>query len=396
MIFQGLGARYSFADAFRHLFCTGTKKDANRLQQILSRKYDGQVILYRKGRTALAEAIRLASGGEGKVAISALTCYNVVQAVEAAGCKPIFVDIRQQDLHFGADELKQRLSGHPDIKAVVIQNMLGYPADIEELEKLAKEHNLPIIEDLAHSAGAHYRDGREVGTVGDLTMLSFGRDKVIDAGGGGALVVRNPELDEAAVPSRNPPLFDQFRDRIYPMIAWVSRKLYRVKIGRYIMSASIRLRLVARSADGEPDSSQKLPNWQAKLASREIAKLQESVDYRYKMAKLYQEQLADRALISDLSEGASPLRVPVLVESRQKLLKWLWNRGAQIYDTWYDAPVAPARFYKKIDFPEAENPVAVEVAAKLINLPAHSRITEQDVVKITKLLAEGTKRGQGQ
>ncbi len=393
MIFQGLGARYSFAEALRHLFCVGVNKDIMHLQQMLGEKYGGQVVLYRKGRTALAEAIRLASGGDGKVAISALTCYNVVQAVEAAGCRPVFVDIRQQDLHFGVDELKQRLREHPDIKVVVIQNMLGYPVDIEGLEELAKAHNLSIIEDLAHSAGAHYQDGREVGTVGDLTMMSFGRDKVIDAGGGGALIVRNSGLGEAATPSKNPPLFDQFRDRIYPITAWVTRKLYKIKIGRYIMSASIRLRLVSRSADGEPDSKQKLPNWQAKLASREIANLQRSVAHRYDTAKLYQERLADIALINNLSKGASPLRVPVLVEDRKELLKWLWGQGAQIYDTWYDAPVAPIRFYERANFPEADNPVAVEVAAKIINLPVHSQITKQDVIKITKLLAEGVKGG---
>lgn len=392
MIFQGLGVKYSFMGAIKHLFAVGRADDARQLKQILSEKYGGQVVLYRRGRTALAEAIRLASGGEGEVAISALTCYNLVQAVEAAGCRPVFVDIRLDDLHFGVDELKKRLDEHPNIKVVVIQNMLGFPADIERLTSLARERGLMVVEDLAHSAGARYRDGREVGTVGDLTMLSFGRDKAIDVGGGGALVIRRPELGEAVLPSKNPIWFDQFRDRLYPIIAWLTRKLYRITIGRYIMSASIRLHLVARSADGQPNTDEKLPNWQARLAKQELANLEETVAKRHRLAKLYQQQLGDLMTITELGDGASPLRVPVLVENRKSLLRELWRQGAQIYDTWYDVPVGPTRFYKKADFPESENPVAVMVAKKLINLPVHRRISQADVVKITNILFKEVKQ----
>ncbi len=82
MIFQALGAKYSFGAALAHLVAKGTPTDSEALRQALSTRYGGEAVLYCKGRAALAEAIRLATGGTGKVAISGLTCYSVVQAVE--------------------------------------------------------------------------------------------------------------------------------------------------------------------------------------------------------------------------------------------------------------------------------------------------------------------------
>ena len=208
MIFQALGARYGFVAAVKHAFAHGTEHDSERLRQALVKRYGGEAVLYQKGRSALAAAIRIATGGGGSVAISGLTCYSMVQAVEAAGCTPVFVDIREKDLHFGAKELTTAIKKHPDVKAVVIQNMLGIPADIMAIAAVAKENKIALIEDLAHSAGAQYADGREVGTVGDITMLSFGRDKAIDSVNGGALVVRNHTASSAApgCRSRRPPI----------------------------------------------------------------------------------------------------------------------------------------------------------------------------------------------
>ena len=88
MIFQAMGAKYTFSSATRYLFAGGNESDSDKLRQALKNHYSGEVTLYHKGRAALAEAIRLATGGEGGVAISGLTCYSVVQAVKAAGCTP--------------------------------------------------------------------------------------------------------------------------------------------------------------------------------------------------------------------------------------------------------------------------------------------------------------------
>lgn len=390
MIFQALGAKYTLGAALSHIFAHGTPADSERLKQALAARYGGKVVLQRKGRAALAQAIRLATGGQGSVAISALTCYSVVQAVEAAGCIPVYVDIREEDLQFGAEAIAAALQRHTDIRAVVVQNMLGIPADITAIQQVARQAGIPLIEDLAHSAGAAYADGHEVGTVGDIMMLSFGRDKAIDTVNGGALIVRTGEQVEEVVQTA-PRGFDQLRDRMYPLIAWTARALYPVKLGPYVMAAAIKLKLVVRSADGAVDTAEALPHWQAKLALRQVNDLAATAASRRAKAEGYKEML-DQYIPKGVQQlGAASVRVPLLVSNRDEVVAHLRAHGVQANDIWYDVPVSPARFYSKVQYPEAECPVAVRVASRLVNLPTHERITPADIEYIAKLVREVAK-----
>lgn len=387
MIFQALGARYGFAAAVKHAFARGSEQDSEQLRQALAKRYNGEVVLYQKGRSALAAAIRIATGGSGSVAISGLTCYSMVQAVEAVGCTPVFVDIREQDLHFSAKELTVAIKRHPNVKAVVIQNMLGIPADIAAIEAVAKENKIVLIEDLAHSAGAQYADGREVGTVGDITMLSFGRDKAIDSVNGGALVVRN-RADSLEVPTMMPPFAQQLRDRVYPLIAWLTRALYPVGIGRYVMGASIRLGWVVRSADGGVDETMTLPHWQARVACRQVRALTTTAVRRRKKAQEYTALLGDLVPVGTEQPGAAPVRVPLLASNRDDVVAHLAAHKVQVNDIWYDVPVSPQRLYDKVKYPVDECPKAVQISQRLMNMPTHERISSKDIQRISQLVNE--------
>lgn len=382
MIFQALGARYSAGAALKHIWSTGRASDSEALTRTLGERYKGEAVLYRKGRAALTEAVRLGTGGKGKVAVSGLTCYSLVQAVQAAGCEPVYVDIRESDLHFDGVTLRRTLQSHPDISALIIQNMLGIPADIVEIKKIASEHNIVIIEDLAHSAGARYSDGAEVGTVGQLTILSFGRDKAIDSVNGGALIVRNGDAVPTA-PTNDVSFLNQLRDRLYPFIAWKSRQLYRVGLGRYSMALAIKLGVVVRSADGEVDTNERLPHWQARIALSQLRQLDEIAASRRARAKEYAAKVRSFIPEGVLQEGAAPIRLPLLVDTRDALVAQLQQQGIQVNDIWYDTPVSPLRFYGAVNYPEQDCPVAVQVASRLINLPTHAHITGEDIDKIT-------------
>lgn len=391
MIFQALGARYSLGMAVKHLVARGSEVDSDKLRQALRDRYGGEVTLYRKGRAALAQAIGLATSGRGgEVAISGLTCYSVVQAVEAVGCTPVYVDIRESDLQFGAKELLTAVKNHPDIKVVVVQNMLGIPADMAGIEKVARAAGLVVIEDLAHSAGAHYADGREVGTVGDMTMLSFGRDKAIDSVNGGALVVRRGD-ERAIAPVVTSKRSDQLRDRWYPLIAWTTRALYPVKLGPYVMAAAIKARLVVRSADGEVDMTEQLPHWQAKLALGQAVSLTTTAVRRRQKAAIYQDRLPALVPSGVNQSGAAPIRVPLVVNNRDEVVAYLRAHGVQANDIWYDVPVSPVRLYDRVQYPEADCPVAVRVATRLLNVPTHERIGSDAAVRIATLVAEAVK-----
>lgn len=386
MLFQSMGARYSLGAALAHLFTVGNAQSNAELKKVLSERYDGEVSLYYKGRDALAAGLRVATGGEGSVAVTGLTCYSVVQAVEAAGCTPVYVDIRTEDLHYGPGALEAAIEKHEDVKAVVVQNMLGIPADVVGIEKVCEKYGVVLVEDLAHSAGANYADGREVGTVGDLVMLSFGKDKAVDCVNGGALVVR----DEAYTIDRQrvtqPSTIDDVRDHLYPLVTWFARSLFSIGVGKYIMAATLRAGLVVRSADGEVNMRREMSSTQAQRAIKELAGLDSRVRVRKENTKQCLALTGASSITAASAPGASLVRIPYLVRDREGVLSEFKAEGIYVEDVWYDIPVAPVRYYKKAHFPESSCPKAVEIAAQLINIPTHENVTNAEYKKIASVL----------
>ena len=252
MLFLGQAGNFNLKKTFSHLFAFGSSKDSNNLRKYLARRYNSSfenVALYTNGRTALSVALKKTVNLEGhssnnKVIIVGFTCYAVVQAVKSANCTPVFADIDTKTLHFNSKTLEKCLKENPDTKAVIIQNTLGIPCQIEEILKLAEKHHLVVIEDLAHSAGIFYKNGFEAGTLGDATILSFGKGKAIDTISGGALILRNkvekslspksgPKLSSTIPqPTSKPKFSNSLRSRWYPFFGLIIRIFYHVKLAK--------------------------------------------------------------------------------------------------------------------------------------------------------------------
>ena len=184
-IFNSLGSNYDFKFVLRTLFTGG--RDAE-LKSFLENKYKGRVSLVYKGRKAIELALK--NLPQGFVAINGFTCFAVYDAVKKANLNIEYLDMEKGELNFSAKTLEQAVRKNPDIKAVIIQNTLGYPCDIESIIKICKENKITLIEDLAHSVGTKYENGMEAGSVGDFVVLSFSQDKIIDSVSGGALIER--------------------------------------------------------------------------------------------------------------------------------------------------------------------------------------------------------------
>lgn len=383
MKFQSLGSHYSWGWVLTQLFAVGHAQDSAALTSKLEQRYDGRAYLYTKGRSALSEAVRICVEPDSNVvAVNALTCSVVIEAIESAKATPHYLDIDPSTAHFDAETLKTALEQNPAITAVIVQNTYGRMCDIEAIEQIARSRNVMIIEDLAHSVGQVYPDGREAGTVGDLVMLSFGRDKLLDAVNGGALIMRAKQLmARVQPPSTSPSLLNQFRDRIYPMLVNTVRGLYGIGLGRILLRGMYATKLAVRSADGGIDSTSALPHWQAGLVLKRWRSLAELNSERAARMTDYEKLLGD-ALIS---QGGT-IRAAMLVDDRADTLTQLLRAGYDLRDTWYDTPIGPARKFAVIAYPSESAPNAVAVAGRVINLPTHRCISSSDAAKIAEIV----------
>lgn len=363
MFFLGQAANYR-GRVFSHLFATGSKKDFDALKAHLAARYKvslDSVYLYHNGRSALSQGLKTVvpkkNGEHPGILITSLTCYAVVEAVKNAGFTPIFADIDPKTLHFNGETIEKAFKKHKDIRAVIVQNNLGYPADIKSIKTAVRKHNIVLVEDLAHCAGISYGDGKEAGLIGDFAILSFGKGKSIDTISGGALVIRSKEITyiergryktkEVKLPkepTKKPKFGDRFRDRFYPLFGAMIRGLYFFRLGRLFTSFLIKTHQIKRSADADLDPKVRLTYWQAKLALKQL---------------------------ENLPKNRPPIREFYLVEDRDIVLNELERSGFIMNDTWYDIPVSPDRYYHKVKFPENECPVATETAKHIVNLPTH-------------------------
>ena len=351
--FLGMAAGYSGRDIWRHTFAVGFRRDCRELKKYLRKHYgDGdntRVVLCKNGRSALCLALKAYFQPGDAVIVNGFTCYAVYEAVKAAGLVPIWVDINKNDLNYNLKNLEEKID--KNVKGIIIQNSLGNAIDIKKVEELAKKHNLTIIEDLAHCVGVKYADGREAGTVGVATAFSFGKDKSVDTVSGGAVVLRGNLLSnlDNSLPHLSPKPSDHLRARFYPLLGRVCRGLTGVHLGGVLMRCLLAIHWVERSADNKLDLDRKMSKFEAKLALRQLRELRRT----------------------GKNGGRGPIRDFYLVRDRGEVLKKLKQAGYYFDGFWYEKPVSPKRYYRRVHFPEESCPNAVAVAEQIINLPTY-------------------------
>lgn len=153
-----------------------------------------EVILCGSGTQALQLAMGFArvQSGREEVALPGYTCYDLVSAAVGAEARPVFYDIDPDTLSPDPSSVRRALVGDP--AALVVVHHFGFPAPLAELMELAETPW--IIEDAAQAQGGSV-DGRPLGSVAPLAVLSFGRGKGWTGGGGGALLLRGAAADAA-------------------------------------------------------------------------------------------------------------------------------------------------------------------------------------------------------
>ncbi|MDB9701863.1 DegT/DnrJ/EryC1/StrS family aminotransferase [Flavobacteriales bacterium] len=328
------------------------------LEQYLNVKH---VIPCANGTDALQIAMMALGLKPGDEVITAnFTYVATVEVIGLLNLKPILVEADPKTFNINPDAIRNAIT--PRTKAIVPVHLYGQSANIEEVMKIAKEHNLFVIEDTAQAIGAKYTfsDGttETVGAIGDFGTTSFFPSKNLGCyGDGGAIFTNNDELAVAA-----------------KMIAnhGQSKQYYHDKVGVNSRLDSIQATVLRA----------KLPHLDTYIKNRNIA------------ADFY-----DNAF-SDVEWLETPFRDPKSTHvfhqytlktkgvDRDELRSFLSGKGvpAMIY---YPVPLhhqkaySDASLYKDSDF---EN--TIDLCKSVISLPMHTELTEEELIYITKTVKE--------
>ena len=134
---------------------------------------------------------RLKPGDE--VLIPSLCWSTSLWPIIQSGLKPKFVDIDLDSLNINLNDLKKKIS--KKTKAILVVHVLGNCADMSELMRIVKKHNLILIEDTCESLGTKYKN-KYLGTFGDFSSFSFYSSHQISSGEGGMICCKNNDDHE--------------------------------------------------------------------------------------------------------------------------------------------------------------------------------------------------------
>jgi dTDP-4-amino-4,6-dideoxygalactose transaminase len=143
-------------------------------------------------------ALDIKTGDE--VLLPSFTFVATANSVIASGAKPVFVDINTKDYTIDLNDLKRKISKNS--KAIIPVHLYGHPSDLCELNEIANQYSLYIIEDACQSLGSLYKN-KQTGTFGTMGCFSMYASKVLTAGEGGAIVTNDDKLADTLKMIRN-------------------------------------------------------------------------------------------------------------------------------------------------------------------------------------------------
>ena len=145
------------------------------------------------GTDALIIALKaLGIGCDDEVITSPFTFFSTAEAIAAVGAIPVFADVKLDTFNIDPDKIESKITDKT--KAIMPVHIFGQPAEMDEINIIAKKCNLKVIEDACQAVGAEYK-GIKAGTLGDIACFSFFPTKNLGcAGDGGAIVTDNDEL----------------------------------------------------------------------------------------------------------------------------------------------------------------------------------------------------------
>lgn len=303
-------------------------------------------------------ALGIKQGDE--VITSPITWPSTANVIVHTGAKPVFVDIDKNTLNIDPNKIEEKIT--KNTKAIIPVDIAGQPCDLDKIKKIAKKHNLKVIEDAAHAIGAGY-NGKNIGNISDVTCFSFYPIKNITTGEGGALLTNNEKLAE--------------RVRILSLHG-ISSDAWK----RYDKEGSYTWHLI------EPGFKYNMTDIQAALGIHQINKLDSFIDIRKSYAGVYEKEF-------------SKLK-GVILPKRIEKIKHAWHLFPLILDTsklnitrdqFREAmkkenigtgihfnSLISSHYYSKVHgYKEKDFPNATFIGQNIVSIPMYPKMTVEDV-----------------
>jgi len=306
------------------------------------------------GTDALFMAMKALGLGPGDEAITAANTFiATAEGIGRTGATPVFVEC--DPVSYNIDVTKIEAAITVRTKAIVPVHLYGQPADMDAIMEIARKHKLLVIEDCAQSHGATYK-GRKTGTFGDAACYSFYPGKNLGAYGDAGAVTNNDE-------------------ELATKIRQLGDHGSKVKYQHDFEGLNSRM-------DGI----------QGAVLGVKLRHLDKWSDRRIAVARMYNEGLKD---VCGVPVTGPELRhvfhlYVIQVNNRDELMNHLQERGIAS-GIHYPVPLPVTPAYAGLGYTAGQFPVACEIADRIVSLPMHGDLTDDDVALVISEVKKAAK-----
>lgn len=323
----------------------------DRISKHLGRKH---CVAFNSGTSALhASLLSLGIGPGDEVIVPSFTFIATANSALFVGAKPVFADIEEESYGLDLESVEGLINDRT--KAIIPIHYGGRAASkIADLQSLALRHNIPLVEDAAESFGAVSK-GRDVGTFGDLAILSFCGNKLVTCGEGGMALTDSTEI------------FERLR---------LARSHGRPESENYFSSGKI-FDYISLGFNW------RMSNITAALGISQFNKLEQLIAMRRAQADRMSARLKTSHLVSPLqdpAEGRNIYQMYTIKLASQSIRDGLRSHltRSHISNKIYFDPVHHTSYYRSLGYGNVKLPVTERVSKRVLTLPIYPHMTDEE------------------
>jgi len=189
------------AQIFENNFFTNHGPFVTELESTLKDFFNATYfVLVSNGTIALQIAIKALELNNVEIITTPYSYVATTNSILWENCKPVFVDIDENTFNIDPSKIEAKINSNT--KAILATHVYGYPCAINQIEEIAKKHNLKVIYDAAHCFNTNFNN-KSILNVGDISTISFHSTKLFHTIEGGAIVCRDKKTYDKIMQLRN-------------------------------------------------------------------------------------------------------------------------------------------------------------------------------------------------